>query len=159
MEAIAREAGVGVGTLYRHFPRRIDVVEAVYREDVDEVVRSAEQAVAEHEPWPAVEAFLAAYVAYAERKRTLLDELREAFAKSPDLKLQARLRLEQAMSLVIERGQRAGVVRPGVDGADLFQLLGPVCTDASLSEERRRRLLAMILDGLRSPLAAPSSTR
>ncbi|HLY84538.1 MAG TPA: helix-turn-helix domain-containing protein, partial [Acidimicrobiales bacterium] len=55
MEAIARKAGVGVGTLYRHFPKRIDVVEAVYRGDVDELVATAEQAVAELEPLAAVE--------------------------------------------------------------------------------------------------------
>src|ERR1700734_3344562 len=54
MEAIAREAGVGVGTLYRHFPKRIDVVEAVYRTDVDTLVLAAEKAVANLEPWPAL---------------------------------------------------------------------------------------------------------
>ncbi|MGH9075226.1 MAG: TetR/AcrR family transcriptional regulator, partial [Acidimicrobiales bacterium] len=62
MEAIAREAGVGVGTLYRHFPKRIDVVEAVYRDDVDELARLAEEVVAELEPWPAVVAFLGGFV-------------------------------------------------------------------------------------------------
>ena len=65
MEAIAREAGVGVGTLYRHFPKRIDVVEAVYREDVDELVAVAESVVADMEPWPALVAWLEAFVRYA----------------------------------------------------------------------------------------------
>src|SRR5580700_2772518 len=54
MEAIAKEAGVGVGTLYRHFPKRIDVVEAVYRTDVDQLVSASDSFVAELEPWPAL---------------------------------------------------------------------------------------------------------
>src|SRR5271170_8292497 len=53
MEAIAKQAGVGVGTLYRHFPKRIDIVEAVYRTDVDDLVLAADKAVANLEPWPA----------------------------------------------------------------------------------------------------------
>lgn len=155
METIAREAGVGVGTLYRHFPRRIDLVEAVYREDVDEVVRTAEQAVATLDPWPAVAEFLKAFVEYGRRKRRFLNELREAVDKSPDLQLDSRQRLVAAMSLVIERGQRAGVVRTDIDGADLMQLIGGTCTSPTLSEDQAVRLLPMILDGLRTP-AAPS---
>jgi AcrR family transcriptional regulator len=155
MEAIAREAGVGVGTLYRHFPRRIDLVEAVYREDVDEVVRTAEQAVANLEPWPAVAEFLKAFVEYGRRKRRFLNELREAADKNPDLQLGSRQRLEAAMSLVIERAQGAGVVRADIDGADLMQLIGATCTSPTLSEVQTDRLLPMILDGLRTP--APRS--
>lgn len=151
MEAIAREAGVGVGTLYRHFPRRIDLVEAVYREDVDEVVRTAEQAVANLDPWPAVVEFLKALVDYGLRKRSFLNELREAFEKSPDLQLGSRRRLDAAMGLVIERAQRAGVVRTDIVGGDLMQLIGATCSSPTFSEDQSIRLLAMILDGLRTP--------
>lgn len=161
MEAIAREAAVGVGTLYRHFPRRIDVVEAVYRDDIDEVVRSAEDVVARLDPWPAVAEFLRAYVGYARRKRTLLNELREAFEKNPDLKLRSRERLEQAMGLVVDRAQGAGAMRDDVRPEDLAQLLGPMCTNPSLSDEQVDRLLPLILDGLRvqGRPGAPSTPR
>src|SRR5580692_10620341 len=63
MEAIAKHAGVGIGTLYRHFPNRFDVVEAVYRDDVEELVRSAEE-TKNLEPWEAVEAFFEAFQRY-----------------------------------------------------------------------------------------------
>ena len=149
MEAIARRAGVGVGTLYRHFPKRIDVVEAVYRNDVDDLVHTAEQVVTDLEPWPAVVAFLEAFVRYAQGKRTFLNELREAFEKNPDLRVDMVERVQQATQLVIGRAQQAGVVRTDVSGSDLMQLVGPMCTNATLSEEQSRRLLAMILDGLR----------
>src|SRR3974390_3141268 len=69
MEAVAREAGVGIGTVYRHFPTRIDLVEAVYREDVEELAEAARRAVAELEPWPAVEAFFDAFTRYAPTKK------------------------------------------------------------------------------------------
>ena len=149
MEAIARRAGVGVGTLYRHFPKRIDVVEAVYRTDVDNLVHTAETVSVELEPWPALVAFLEAFVQYAQGKRTFLNELREAFDKNPDLKLDMVDRIRQATELVVERAQRAEVIRTDVDAGDLMQLIGPMCTNSTLTKDQSRRLLAMILDGLR----------
>ena len=151
MEAIAKQAGVGVGTLYRHFPRRIDIVEAVYRTDVDQLVRTAETAVAELEPWPALVAWLEAFVRYALGKRTFLNELHEAFEKNPQLRVASRERIDRAVSIVLRYAQQAGIVRTDVDGADLMQLVGPMCTSATLSEEQSARLLAMVLDGLRTP--------
>jgi AcrR family transcriptional regulator len=151
MEAIARQAGVGVGTLYRHFPKRIDLVEAVYRTDVDTLVRTAEEAVADLEPWPAVVTFLEAFVRYAQGKRTFLNELREAFDKNPELRLNMLERVEGSMQLVIGRAQDAGAVRTDVSGHDVMQLVGPMCTNATLSEDQSMRLLTMILDGLRKP--------
>ena len=151
MEAIAKEAGVGVGTLYRHFPKRIDIVEAVYRTDVDQLVETAETAVAELEPWPALELWLNAFVRYAQGKKTFLNELREAFEKNPEFKLASRERIDRASDLVLRGAQDAGVVRTDIDGADLMQLMGPMCTSATLSEDQSHRLLAMVLDGLRRP--------
>lgn len=149
MEAIAREAGVGVGTLYRHFPRRIDVVEAVYRTDVDTLVATSERVTAELEPWPALVAFLEALVRYAQGKRTFLNELHEAFEKNPDLRTDMLGRVRGAAQLVLGRAQDAGVVRADLSGTDLMQLVGPMCTNATLTEEQSRRLLDVILDGLR----------
>jgi AcrR family transcriptional regulator len=151
MEAIARQAGVGVGTLYRHFPKRIDIVEAVYRTDVDQLVRAAGEAVADLEPWPALVSWLEAFVRYAQGKRIFLSELHEAFEKNPQLKVGSRERIDQALDTVLGRAQRAGAVRADIDGADLMQLVGPMCTSATLSQGQGERLLAMILDGLRQP--------
>lgn len=151
MEAIAKEAGVGVGTLYRHFPKRIDIVEAVYRTDVDLLVATAEAAAAEQEPWDAVVTWLDAFLRYARDKRTFLNELREAFEKNPELKVASRGRVDHAADLVIRRAQDAGVVRTDIDGADLMQLMGPMCTNSTLSEDQSHRLMAMVLDGLRQP--------
>jgi AcrR family transcriptional regulator len=151
MDAIAREAGVGVGTLYRHFPKRIDIVEAVYRNDVDDLILAAEKAAANLEPWPAVVNWLEAFIRYAIGKRTFLNELREAFEKNPQLHVSSRERIETAFRGILDRAQAAGVARTDVDGADLVQLIGAMCTSATLQEGQAERLLAVILDGLRPP--------
>ena len=149
MEAIAKEAGVGVGTLYRHFPKRIDIVEAVYREDVDELVSVAESVVADMEPWPALVSWLEAFVRYATGKRRFLNELHEAFEKNPQLRVASRERIEGALSIVLANAQQAGEVRTDLDGADLMQLLGSMCMSATLTPDQSERLLGMIEDGLR----------
>jgi AcrR family transcriptional regulator len=151
MEAIAKQAGVGVGTLYRHFPKRIDVVEAVYREDVDELVSAADLFVAELGPWPALVAWLEAFVRYASSKRTFLSELHEAFEKNPELRVASRERVVGAVSVVFDRAQAAGEVRMDLDAADVMQLLGSMCMSATLTSAQSARLLVVIEDGLRPP--------
>ena len=153
MEAIAKQAGLGVGTLYRHFPKRIDVVEAVYREDVDVLVDSAVGGLSDLDPWAAIVAWLHAYVDYGRSKRTFLNELHEAFEKNPDLKSASRDRIWEACNRVLARAQEAGVARTDIDGEDLMQLLSPMCMNSSLSAEQGERLLTMVLDGLRPPPA------
>jgi AcrR family transcriptional regulator len=151
MEAIARRAGVGVGTLYRHFPSRIDVVEAVYNTDVEELSEAARTAVATLEPWPAVVAFFEAFLRYARTKQTLLSELQQAFEKNPALRSRARELIDASFDLVVERAKEAGVIRDDFEGFDVVQLVSPVCTNAALSLEQTERLMSMILDGLRYP--------
>jgi AcrR family transcriptional regulator len=150
MEAIAKEAGVGVGTLYRHFPKRIDIVEAVDRDDVDALVSLAERSLTDREPWDAVERWLRAYVEYGRSKRTFLNELHEAFEKNPDLKPASRDRIFDACERVLRRAQDAGAARCDIDGTDLMQLLSPMCMNSTLTPDQGERLLAMVLDGLRS---------
>jgi AcrR family transcriptional regulator len=151
MEAIAKQAGVGVGTLYRHFPKRIDVVEAVYREDVDSLIASAERGLAELSPWDALEAWLRAYVEYARVKKTFLNELQEAFEKNPDLKVASRERIWDASERVLSRAQDAGVARRDIDSTDLMQLVFPMCSTGNLTPAQGERLLTLVLDGLRPP--------
>jgi AcrR family transcriptional regulator len=151
MEAIAKQAGVGVGTLYRHFPKRIDVVEAVYRDDVDVLVGSVDRGLTQLDPWSALEAWLHAYVDYGRSKRTFLNELHEAFEKNPDLKPASRDRIWAACNQVLTRAQAAGLARTDIDGQDLMQLVSPMCMNGTLSAEQGRRLLIMVLDGLRPP--------
>jgi AcrR family transcriptional regulator len=158
MEAIAKQAGVGVGTLYRHFPKRIDVVEAVYRDDVDVLIGTAEQGLKDFEPWAALEAWLRAFIDYGRAKRTFLNELHEAFEKNPELKLASRERISAACDQVLRRAQTAGEARTDIDGNDLMQLVSPMCTSPTLEVGQGERLLLMILDGLRVPSPSPTDS-
>jgi AcrR family transcriptional regulator len=150
MEAIAKHAGVGVGTLYRHFPNRLHLVEAVYQTDVDELYETAQRVVAELEPWPAVEAFFVAFRRYAQTKKALMTELHQAFEKNPEMRSRARALIESTFDLVIERAKAAGAVREDITGADLMQLVSPVCTNEAIDPEQATRLLSMILSGMRA---------
>jgi AcrR family transcriptional regulator len=151
MDAIAQQAGLGVGTLYRHFPRRIDLVEAVFRDDVDVLVGSADQGLADVDAWAALEGWLRAYVDYAQTKRTFLNELHEAFEKNPDLKVASRERISQACDQVLARAQEADLARTDITGDDLMQLVSSMCTSATLTREQANRLLPTILYGLLPP--------
>jgi hypothetical protein len=128
MEAIAKQAGVG----------RIDLVEAVYREDVDTLIASAQPGLADLDPWDALEAWPRAYVEYARAKKTFLNELREAFEKNPDLKPAWRER-------------EAGAARRDIDATDLMQVVFPMCSTGNLTPVQGERLLMVVLDGLRPP--------
>jgi AcrR family transcriptional regulator len=149
MEAIAHQAGVGAGTLYRHFPHRIDLVEAVYQNDVEELLHAAEKAVANFSPWDALVNWLDSFLNYSLGKRVFLAELRESLEKNPELRLSSREKVEQSFTIVLENAQRAGVARRDIDGSDLMLLVGGMCTGPALVKEQGERLLAMVLDGLR----------
>ena len=116
--------------------------------------RTAQRVVTELEPAAAVEAFFDAFVRYAQTKQALLTELRQAFEKKPGFRSQARELIESSFNLVIDQAKEAGVVRPDIDGADVMQLVTPVCTNASISAEQTARLLGMILDGMRADAAS-----
>src|SRR3954454_1001089 len=127
MEEIAKAADVGVGTLYRHFPRRIDLVEAVYREDIDGLVTLAAQLAETTEPWDGLVQWLQAFVKYAQSKRVFLTEVHEACEKAPAFKLSAGEKLATASDTVLRRAQQAGVARADIDQSDLMQLVGGMC--------------------------------
>jgi AcrR family transcriptional regulator len=155
VQEIARAADVGVGTLYRHFPRRIDLVEAVYLEDVEGLVALADELAGTAGPWDGLVAWLEGFVRYAQAKRTFLIELHEAFEKSPDLALQSREPIAAAVGTVLARAQAAGVARADLDQHDLMQLVGGMCMARNATLEKNQRLLTFLLEGIRAPVVAP----
>jgi AcrR family transcriptional regulator len=150
VEEIAKTADVGVGTLYRHFPRRIDLVEAVYREDVDELVGQAGEQGDATDAWQGLVNWLDAFVRYAQAKRPFLTELHEAFEKNPDLAVESREKIARAAGTVLRRAQDAGVARTDVGQEDLMQLVGGMCMARNATLEQNQRLLTFVLDGIRA---------
>src|SRR4051794_34416502 len=102
MEQIARAAGVGVGTMYRNWPSRSALVEAIYREDLAGLTARAALHHAEQAPWDALVSWLRDYLAHAEAKRGMLTELGAAFDAHPELLTESRQQVLEATTLVLE---------------------------------------------------------
>lgn len=147
LEAIARQAGVGIGTLYRHFPTRQNLIEAVYIGEVEALSRSARD-VAELPPWEALTAWLRRFVGYVATKQALLNEL---FAEGGTTEVFASCRssLYGAGAPLLRRAQEAGVVRADVDIGDVLHLVTGIAKLSLPDPAQSERILEVALDGLR----------
>ena len=149
LEDIARRAGVGIGTLYRHFPTRTDLVQAIYVDEVEALSRSAAE-LAELEPWEALSAWLGRFVGYVATKKALADEL---FAVD-DAERQAvfagcRSMLYSAGEPLLRRAQDAGIVRPDVTIEEVVRLVAGIAKIPADDPADIQRVLDVALDGLR----------
>jgi AcrR family transcriptional regulator len=147
LEDVAARAGVGIGTLYRHFPTRQALLEAVY---VDEVEAMAQAAVdlSELPPWDALSQWLHQYVGFAATKRALNEALLEA-APDSDVLLSCRTAIATAGAALVERAQHAGVVRADTNFMDVVRMVGGIAMVPTADPEQKERLLELALDGLR----------
>ena len=114
LEAIARRAGVGIGTLYRHFPNRQALLEALYVDEVEEVCRSAAE-LDDADPWKALSAWFERFIGYMATKQALAHELLNFLDRDAVLFKVCRASLFEAGEPLLRRAQEAGVVRPDVD--------------------------------------------
>jgi len=150
LEEIARRAGVGIGTLYRRFPNRLDLLEAVYREDVDGLRVQTEQLVADAEPWAAVELWVEALLAYASTKRALFAELVEAIGRDSELLTYSRSVINGSAERVLEYGKAGGGVRPDIVAGDVIRLVAGCSMMGALDDEQHRRVVDIVLAGIRA---------
>jgi len=157
LEAIARAAGVGIGTLYRHFPTREALVEAVYGAELDDVATSAPALLAELPPEAALRAWMDRYAAFVATKRGMIDTLRAGWASGTMATPTTRERLTAAIAMILAEGARAGSLRGDVDADDVTTMLLGVflSTAASNTPEKTGRLFDLVISGLR-PLAGPA---
>jgi AcrR family transcriptional regulator len=149
MERIARAAGVGVGTMYRNWPSRSDLVEEVYRDNLAGLAAFADELEAEQAPWDALEQWLRAYLTHAQSRRGMLAELTASFDARPDLRSESRRQVLHAAETVLEPAQGAGVVRSDLTAADLIQLVSGMVLPALTDPSRSPYLLDVVLAGIR----------
>lgn len=150
MNAIARQAGVGQGTLYRHFPTREALVLAVYRQDVGELVDAAPALLAEHESAEALRLWFQRLAAFGRVKHGLPGVLHAA--TRADLSGEYYGPVIDAIAALLRAGQDASVIRPDVDAGEVLLLVNFLWTgdeDAGW-EQRSQRMLQVVLDGLRT---------
>jgi AcrR family transcriptional regulator len=150
LEDVARRAGVGIGTLYRHFPTRTDLVQAIYVDEVEALSRSAGELSHDLDPWEALTAWLGRFVGYVATKKALADEL---FAVT-DPERQAvfsgcRTMLYEAGEPLLRRAQDAGVVRADVTIEEVVRLVAGIAKIPADDPADIERVMAVALDGLR----------
>jgi AcrR family transcriptional regulator len=149
LEDIARRAGVGIGTLYRHFPTRADLIEAVYVDEVEALARSAEN-VAGDPPWDALITWLQGFVGYIATKQALADELFAIADHNAEVFSNCRAALSAAGEPLVERAQAAGEVRADANIDDVIRMVAAIAKMPAAEPGEIERVLSVALDGLRA---------
>ncbi|HWG16041.1 MAG TPA: helix-turn-helix domain-containing protein [Streptosporangiaceae bacterium] len=150
LEDIAKRAGVGIGTLYRHFPARLDLQEAVYRNQVSAVCQQGAALAEAPSPGEAFAGWLQALSGYLVTKRGLASALIEAKGKDSEVISTCSQIMRSTAERLLQRAQDAGAVRPDVTTADVMMLVHGVVVAAERAPEQTDRLLSITLDGLRA---------
>jgi AcrR family transcriptional regulator len=148
LEEIARRAGVGIGTLYRHFPNRQALLEALYVDEVDEICRTAAE-LEEADPWDALSAWFQRFIGYIATKQALAAELLNYVERDAEVFKASRAALYSAGGPLLQRAQDAGVVREDVQLSDVIQMVIAIAKIPAADPEQTERMLQIALDGLR----------
>lgn len=157
LEAVARHAGVGIGTLYRHFPTREALFEAVYRHEVEQLAELAETLKTGAEPVEALRCWLRANVEFVATKKGMSAALALAAHSSSELSAYSSDRLTKAVGGLLERAIAAGDVRADISPGDLLRALIGMCymQDQPGWQASVLRLLDVVVDGLCCHVRAP----
>ncbi len=148
LEEIARRAEVGIGTLYRHFPSRQALLEAVYVDEVEALCRSAAD-LADLAPWEALVAWLHRFVGYMATKQALAQELLDYVERDAAVFRSSRAALYAAGEPLLKRAQEARVVRSDTDLPEVIQMVGGIAKIPTSEPGQVDHILDIALDGLR----------
>lgn len=150
LKAIAAEAGVGIGTLYRRFPTREDLVEAVYRDQTDRLCASVPRLLARKDPVAATREWMEAFVDYTLTKQGMADALPAILAARDGLRLHSREALREAVAALLRAGVAAGLLRDDAAPDDVLMAVGGITLISGHEHQRAlaSRLIALLLDGL-----------
>ncbi len=153
LEAVARTAGVGIGTLYRHFPTREALFQAVYRHEVDELVEFADRLAQTEAPVAALRTWLRASVQMVATKRGMVAALAPALDSSAEIYVDSGARIRKALAEMMERAVAAGAIRSEVSSEDLLRVMISLCYSGDQPgwQDSVIRLLDVFLDGLVAP--------
>ncbi|MFI7405480.1 TetR/AcrR family transcriptional regulator [Streptomyces sp. NPDC049541] len=158
IDTIAKAAGVGSATLYRHFPTREALVEATYRNELARVCDSAAKLLADNPPDRAMRLWMDDFIDYLTAKQGMADALRAAVASGADPFAETLDKLGAALGTLLRAGADAGLLRADIDPFDVgFSLAGvALITSAPDQRERAGRLLDLLLDGVRYGADGPA---
>jgi AcrR family transcriptional regulator len=152
-ERIAREAGVGTGTLYRNFATREALIEAAYRNEVARLCDAVPGLLATMPPREALRAWMGRFIDYATAKLGMADALRAVVASGTNPYTHSHEMIQAALSSLMDAGTTAGVIRSDIGPTDMFAALAGIALTSAKPEQREQaeRLLDLTLDGLTPP--------
>jgi AcrR family transcriptional regulator len=162
LEAVAQTAGVGIGTLYRHFPTREALFEAVYRREVQQLADLAEQLKHKAKPVEALRQWMRSNVRFVATKKGMSAALALAAYKNSELYSYSFDQLTRAVGALLDRAIASGEIRDDISAADLLRALVGMCYmhDQPGWQTSVLRLLDVFIDGLRTrPTRRPRATR
>jgi AcrR family transcriptional regulator len=145
---IAEKAGVGIGTVYRHFPQRADLIAAVFRQEIDACAEAAPILAAEHAPGEALAKWMQRYAAFIATKRGLAPALHSGNPAFEPLCAHFQQRVGTALRTLLDSAVAAGEVRNDVDSDELLHAVASLCLPAQ-DDGRAQRMVALLVDGLR----------
>ena len=155
---IADKAGVGVGTLYRHFPQRADLVIAVFRKEIDACADAAPELAKAHSPGEALELWLQRYLDFINTKRGLATALHSGNPAYGQLPAYFPKRLLPALQGLLEAAAQAGEARADVDAGDLLEAVASLARLTSGDDTTQaRRMVSLLVDGLKFGAAGRTS--
>ena len=158
LEAIAKTAGVGIGTLYRHFPTRDALVEAAYRQELAHLCDAVPGLLRSLPPDEATRAWMDRFIDYMTTKRYMAGALQAVIASGGDPYAESRARLIAAITTLLTAGISAGTIRADVEPNDVLLALSGVSLAAGAPDQREQagRLLDLLVDGLRHHASGPT---
>jgi AcrR family transcriptional regulator len=158
LEAIAKTAGVGIGTLYRHFPTRDALVEAAYRQELAHLCDAVPGLLRSLPPDEATRAWMDRFIDYMTTKRYMAGALQAVIASGGDPYAESRARLVAAITTLLAAGISAGTLRADVEPNDVLLALSGVSLAAGTPDQREQagRLLNLLIDGLRHHDSGPA---
>ena len=156
LDAIAKTAGVGIGTLYRHFPTREALIEAAYRNEVEKLCDSAAELLEAHVPDVALGLLMDRLIDYMSIKRGMAEALRAVAAAGGNPFNQSRARLTEAVALILDAGKAAGVLRTDVEAIDVLSM-SSAFLNLGDNFAQARRLAGIMIDGLRHRASVPAT--
>ena len=150
LESVARAADVGIATLYRHFPTREVLVEAVYRSELDALAAEAEHLLRTHMAWDALRMWMDRYSRFVVTKRAMHDALRSALMSRTMPTADTRARIRATIAKFIAAGAVDGTIRGDIEPDDVTVSLAGIvlATSTSMDQGQLRRLLDLLTDGL-----------
>jgi AcrR family transcriptional regulator len=149
LEEIARRAGVGIGTLYRRFPNRTALLEAVYVDEIQFVCDRAYGYADKLGPYDALAAWLRSFVGYSISKKSLAGELTVALGKDSEFFTACKVNVREAGELLLNAAKKEGTVREELQLMDILRLVGGITMGRDMDRDQAERLLEIVLAGLK----------